>query len=163
VLVIGRGSSDPTSNGEIARSAYLLFEKRSYMSVEYAFQAVARPRVDEGVRRCNLLGARQVVVAPYILFTGKVDDDIRLVSGHAGVALGLRVLHAPYLGAHSLLLDVATQRLQEVMDDTASMTCDLCKYRWPVAGYEHQVGLPQTTPHLHGGSAHSHDRHHHEH
>ena len=124
---------------------------------------MARPRVDEGVRRCKLLGARQVVVAPYILFTGKVDEDIRHVSGRTGAELGLHVLHAPYLGVHSLLLDVAAQRLQEAMDGTASMTCDLCKYRWPVAGYEHQVGLPQTTHHLHGGSAHSHDRHHHEH
>jgi sirohydrochlorin cobaltochelatase len=164
VLVVGRGSSDPTSNSEIARSAYLLFEKHPYLSVEYAYQAVARPKVDEGVHRCKLLGARQVVVAPYILFTGKVEEDIRHVSSRMAAELGLRALHAQHLGIHPLLLDVAEQRLQEAIDGTASMSCDLCKYRWPMAGYEHQVGQPQITHHLHGGSArrHSHD-HHHEH
>lgn len=161
VLIVGRGSNDPTSNSEVARSAYLLLEKRPYLSVEYAYQAVARPRVDRGVRRCKLLGARQVVVAPYILFTGKVDEDIRHVSSRMAAELGLRALHAQYLGVHPLLLDVAEQRLQEAIEGTASMNCDLCKYRWPMAGYEHQVGQPQTTHHLHGGSAHHHNHHEH--
>lgn len=157
VLVVGRGSSDPDSNSEIARSAYLLFERRPYRTVEYAFQAVARPRVDEGLRRCQLLGVRQVVVAPYLLFTGEVDQDIGQVAGQAASELGLRVLHAPHLGSHPLLLEVAAQRLQEAIEGTAQMTCDICKYRFPMAGYEHQVGQPQVTHHLHGGSAHEHE------
>lgn len=162
VLVVGRGSSDPDANSEIAKLAHLLFEKRPYRTVERAYQAVAHPAVDEGVRRCRLLGARQVVVAPFTLFTGAVDEDIRAVSDRAGAALGLRVLHAGYLGVHPLLIDVAAQRVREAMDGSVAMNCDLCKYRFPMAGYEHQVGLPQTTHHLHGGAAHHDHEHHHE-
>jgi sirohydrochlorin cobaltochelatase len=145
VLVVGRGSSDPTSNSEVARTAYLLYERRSYVAVMYAFRAVARPNISDGLRRCAALGAKQVIVVPYILFTGKVIEDIRSASRKTDDKLGIQVLHALYLGVHPLLLDVAAQRLQEAIDGTANMTCDICKYRYPMAGYEHQVGQPQET------------------
>jgi sirohydrochlorin cobaltochelatase len=145
VLVVSRGSSDPDSNSEVARMARLLFEQRSYHGVEYAFQAVARPQVEEGIQRCKLLGAQQVVIAPFILFTGRVDEELRYVSQRTGAALGLRVLQAQYLGVHPLLIEVMAQRLQEAIEGTAAMTCDLCKYRFPMAGYEHQVGQAQTS------------------
>ncbi len=160
MLVVGRGSSDPSSNGDIAKTAHMLFEKRAYLTVEYAFQAVARPTVGEGMRRCCALGAKQVVVAPFVLFTGKVVEDIRRVSAHAGAELGVLVLQADYLRMDELLLDVAEQRLQEVIAGNAAMNCDQCKYRLPMAGYEHQVGLAQTTHHLHGGTQHDHAHEH---
>ncbi len=167
VLVVGRGSSDPNSNGDIAKLAYMLSEQRPYLTVEYAFQAVARPKPDEGIRRCHALGAKQVVVAPFVLFTGKVVEDIREVTLRAGEALGVHVFQARYLETHPLLLDVAEQRLREAIEGTAVMNCDLCKYRFPMAGYEHQVSIPQATHHLHGGAsgrqdAHSAHMHHHD-
>jgi sirohydrochlorin cobaltochelatase len=163
VLVVGRGSSDPASNSEIARAAYLMQEKRPYLSVEYAFQAVAQPKVAEGLRRCARLGARQVVVAPYILFTGKVEEFILKVTKEATLELDIPILAASYLGDHNLVLDVTVERVQELLTGSASMTCDICKYRLPMAGYEHQVGQEQTTHHLYGGSAHSHHHHGHGH
>jgi sirohydrochlorin cobaltochelatase len=163
VLVVSRGSSDPDSNSEVARLARLLYEKRYYKTVEYAYQAVAHPRVDEGVRRCAQLGAKQVVVVQNILFTGKVDESIRRLSQETGESVGVTVLQAGYLGVHPLLVEVAAQRLTEAIEGQANMTCDLCKYRHSMVGYEHQVGQPQDSHHLHGGSAHSHDHHHHDH
>jgi len=163
VLVVARGSSDPDSNSEVARLARLLYEKRPYKTVEYAYQAVAHPRVDEGVRRCQQLGAKQVVVVQHILFTGKVDESIRRLSEETGDSLGVTVLQAGYLGVHPLLVEVAAQRLAEAIEGQTNMTCDLCKYRHSMAGYEQQVGQPQDSHHLHGGSAHSHDHGHHHH
>ncbi len=168
VLLVARGSSDPDSNSDIAKISRLLFEKRPYQLVEFAYQAVTRPRVDEGVHRCHRLGARQVVVAPFILFTGRVDQNLRQLSRETGEALGLQLLQAEYLGTHPLLLEVVAQRLQEALAGTAAMTCDLCKYRFSMAGYEQQVGQPQESHHLHGGAHdqhhhHDHDHHHHDH
>jgi len=159
VLVVGRGSSDPDSNSDVAKMARLLFEKRPYRAVEYAYQAVTRPRIDEALRRCQALGAKQVVLAPFILFTGRVDAFMRDAARPAAGELGLPVLQADYLGIHPLLLEVAAQRLQEAIEGSSAMTCDLCKYRFPMAGYEHQVGQAQTSHHLHGGPAHSHHHH----
>lgn len=163
VLVVGRGSSDPGGNSDVAKLAHLLSEKRPYGTVEYAFQAVARPGPDEGVRRCWALGAKRVVVAPFVLFAGRVVEDIREVTSRSGGGLGVPVLQAHYLEMHELLLDIAEQRLREAIDGTASMNCDLCKYRVPMAGYENELGLPQTTHHLYGGSAHAHHHAHDEH
>jgi len=163
VLVVGRGSSDPDSNGEVAKTARLLYEKRPYQSVEVAFQKVARPDVAEGIRRCTALGAKQVVIAPYLLFTGLVDRDVEEVSDKAAAEHGIHVVKAHHLGAHPLMVEVAAQRLEEVLEGTANMTCDLCKYRFPMAGYEHQVGMPQETHHLYGGHHHEHDHNHHDH
>jgi len=163
VLVVGRGSSDPASNAEIARTAYLLREKRPFYTVEYAFQAVARPKVADGLQRCLALGARRIVVMPYLLFTGKVDEAIRAIATQFSQAYDIPVLTADYLNVHPLVVDIAVQRVQEMLNHTAAMTCDLCKYRLPMAGYEHQVSAEQHTYHLHGGSAHRHDHHHHQH
>jgi sirohydrochlorin cobaltochelatase len=77
--------------------------------------------------------------------------------------LNVPVMVAPYLGVHPYLIEVAAQRVQELVEGTATMTCDLCKYRQPMAGYEDQMGQTQTTHHLYGGSAHHHDHDHHHH
>lgn len=155
VVVIGRGSSHPDSNSEVARVAHLLFEQRPYRHVTYAFQAVARPTMEEALRQCRLLNIPQVVLAPYVLFTGRVYEDI-LAAAECGRAAGMRVLTAAYLAPHPHLIAIARQRLMEALAGQAAMTCDLCKYRLPMAGYEHQVGEPQHTHHLHGGTGHHH-------
>ncbi|MEJ5200289.1 MAG: CbiX/SirB N-terminal domain-containing protein, partial [Anaerolineae bacterium] len=157
VLLVGRGSSDPTGNSEAPRMAYILSAAGRFLTVEYAFQAVARPTVAEGVRRCARLGAQQVIIAPYLLFTGDVEEDIRGSAEEAARDLKLRLIHASYLGVHPLVVEVARQRLAEALDGAAAMNCDLCKYRFPLPGYADQVGRPQTTHHLHGGAAHAHD------
>jgi sirohydrochlorin cobaltochelatase len=154
LLVVGRGSSDPGANSEIARMAYLVGDGRPYLSAEHAFQAVAHPTLEEGLRRCQQAGARQVVVAPFLLFTGRVNNDVVSVTRRSGERFGLRVLNAPYLGAHPLLVEVASQRLQEAIRGRAAVNCDVCKYRFAMPGHEDEVGLPQITHHLHGGTTH---------
>jgi sirohydrochlorin cobaltochelatase len=146
VLVVGRGSSDPDSNSEVARTARLLFENRSYLGVEYAYQAVARPTIAEGVTRAARLGARQLIVAPYLLFTGWVENEIRAQASQTAGALNLPVIYARPLGVHPMLVDVAVERAAQALVGSAAMTCDVCKYRLPMAGYEQQVGQ---TPHSH--------------
>jgi len=113
VLVVGRGSTEAEANAEIARCAYLLYAGGSYAGVEYAFQAAARPDVAEGVRRCARLGARQVAVAPFILFTGFVYAEICRAASAEAAAVGLRLVQASCLGVHPLTIDVALQRLHE--------------------------------------------------
>ncbi|MGC8782344.1 MAG: CbiX/SirB N-terminal domain-containing protein, partial [Anaerolineae bacterium] len=113
--------------------------------------------VAEGMRRCALLGVQQVILAPYLLFTGDVDQDIRRSAEGMARDLGLRLIQASYLGVHPLVVEVAQQRLVEALNGAAAMNCDLCKYRFPLPGYADQVGRPQTTRHLYGGMAHAHD------
>lgn len=121
-LVVGRGSSDFAANSEIARAAYLLQAGRLWKSAEFAFQAVAQPTLPDGLHRCAALGARQIVVVPYILFTGKVDAFILNAARQAQTELGIPVRVARYLGTHKLVIDVAEQRVREMMTGSAGMT-----------------------------------------
>lgn len=163
ILVVGRGSRDPDSNSDVFKVARLLWEGRPYPWVEVAFYSLTGPRVAEGIERCVRLGARRVVVAPFLLFTGGIHKGTVEQAREAAARLGVDLLCAEPLGAHEGVLAVVEQRYREALDGTATMTCDLCKYRHRMAGFEHEHGLPQASDHHHGlrGVAHVHDHHHH--
>ncbi|MFI7387699.1 Rv2231c family pyridoxal phosphate-dependent protein CobC [Streptomyces sp. NPDC049813] len=65
VLLVGRGSADPSVNAELVAAARLLWEGSGLAGVEPAFVADAAPDVRAGLDRCAALGARRVVVLPY--------------------------------------------------------------------------------------------------
>jgi sirohydrochlorin cobaltochelatase len=168
LLLVGRGSRDPDSNSEVYKIARLLWEGRAYGWVEAAFYSLTTPGISETVDRCVHLGARRVVVLPYLLFTGAI---CRRTGDQAHAAQerypGVEILVAEHMGIHPQVLEAVVYRYEEVVAGTAAMTCDLCKYRHRLAGFEAEYGLPQTSDHHHGlrgveGHHHPH-RHHHPH
>ena len=76
VLLVGRGFTDPDANADVVKTTRLLWEGRDYPLAETAFVSLARPDVLEGLERCRLLGARQIVVARYFLFPGVLPDRV---------------------------------------------------------------------------------------
>src|SRR5215216_4533453 len=76
-LIVGRGSSDPDANSDLAKMARLFFEGRPYPLVETAFVSLAPPNVPEALERCRRLGARHIAVFSYFLFTGVLEERIR--------------------------------------------------------------------------------------
>src|SRR5439155_1430723 len=60
VLLVGRGSTDPDANAEIAKVARLLAETTPVAGVEYASVSLAPPGVPAALDRCRALGARRV-------------------------------------------------------------------------------------------------------
>lgn len=163
LLVVGRGSRDPDSNSDVAKIARLLYEGRRYGWVETAFYSLTQLDVQAGIERCVRLGARRVVVLPYLLFTGRICKRIgeqarALQAQHPNV----EILVAGHLGCHAHIADVVQQRYQETLEGTAAMTCDLCKYRHRFEGFEDEHGLPQMSDHHHGlrGVGHGHHHHH---
>ncbi len=159
LLLVGRGSRDPDSNADVARAARLLWEGRRYGWVEAAYYSLTGPDVAAGIARCARLGARRVVVLPYLLFTGRICRSIGEQSRRAAAqSPEVEVLVAGHLGLHPAVVEAAAQRYQQVLDGTAAMTCDLCKYRRRMAGFESEHGMPVATDHHHGmrGVAHRH-------
>src|SRR6266566_7687271 len=99
VLVVGRGSTDPDANADVVKTARLLWEGRDYPFAETAFVSLARPGVAEGLERCRLLGARQIVVARYFLFPGVLPDRVaEQAAGYAAAHPGLDIRCADVLG-----------------------------------------------------------------
>ncbi len=160
VLIVGRGSSDPDANSDLAKISRLFYEGRSYPLVETAFVSLAPPNVSEALERCRRLGARRVVVFSYFLFTGVLEERIRKQSEEfAGENSVVEVRYAGYFGPDARVADLVLERYRESFEGDIRMNCDVCVHRVALPGFEEKVGAP-ATPHYHPDEpGHSHGHH----
>lgn len=131
IILLGRGSSDMTANGEVAKMARWLYETTRHDLVDYAFTGITYPRVESVVARQVVLGAMQIIVVPYYLFTGRLIQRIhkqveRMTKQYPEIAFGV----AGYLGINDRVVEVLETRLREVQEGAKSMMeCDGCPHR----------------------------------
>lgn len=171
LAVVGRGTTDPDANAEIAKVARLLEEGRGFAGVEYGFISLATPGVPALLARCRRLGAKRIVVVPYFLFAGVLPDRVveqteRFAADHAD----LDVRNAGLLGPTVELADLVLERYVEIQAGDIRSNCDTCLYRVALPGFEAKVHAPQTPhdhpddpAHPHGHGHHGHDHHTHDH
>jgi len=163
LVVIGRGSSDPDANSNISKITRMLWEGMGFGWAETAYTAVAAPLMAPALERAHRLGFTRVVVFPYLLFTGRLVEQVRAtVAAHQTAHPDIKVVTAPYLNNHPLLVQTFLERLREAEAGEARMNCQFCPYRAPVVGREDWQGAPQTG-HQHDDSHHHHDHDHHDH
>ncbi len=141
VVLCGRGSSDPDANGDVHKLARLLYEGRAFDRVEASFIGITEPTLEDTLHGLSKHRPDAVVVLPYMLgdgvltqrvrdWTADFDDDYPYVEALAGDPLG----------TDSRLLDVFADRWQEARTDSVAMSCDTCKYKVDLEGYEEDVG-----------------------
>jgi len=149
VLLVGRGSTDPDANAEVAKTARLLAETTPLAGVEYAFVSLAPPDTVTGLDRCRRLGASRIVVLPYFLFTGVLPRRVARQATDWGAGNpSVSVSCAEVIGDCAELADVVLERYREALAGDLRMNCDTCLYRTPLPGHEHRLAAPQT-PHDH--------------
>ena len=149
LVVVGRGTSDPDANADIAKLTRMLEEGLGFGASFVCYAGTARPKVADGLHAAARLGFKRLAVLPYFLFDGI------LVKRIGAAAAGLRARHpeldvieAGHLGPHPHLADVFLERAAEGAAGRAAMNCALCQYRVPLVGFERRVGQPQTAHHL---------------
>jgi len=149
LVVVGRGTTDPDANGEIAKLTRMLEEGMGFGSATVCYSGTAKPLVADGLRAAAALGFERVIVLPFFLFDGVLvkriyaaADDLREREPN------LEVLKAGYFGVHPHVADVFIERAREAVAGRAAMNCSLCKYRVQIVGFEEQVGEPQRAHHL---------------
>jgi sirohydrochlorin cobaltochelatase len=158
VLIVGRGSSDPDANSDLAKMSRLYFEGRPYPLVETAFVSLAPPSVTEALERCRRLGAGRVAVFSYFLFTGVLEERIREQSRNfAEDNPEMEVRYAGYFGPDARVAALVMERYRESFEGDIRMNCDVCVHRVALPGFEEKVGAP-ATPHYHPDE---HGHHHH--
>ena len=145
VVLVAGGALDPAANADVAATGRLLFEGRTFPSVDIAFASTARPSVTEALGRLRAQGAGRVSVARYFLGPGFLP---RLVEKQARSVEGLEVVVSAPLGASDELAALLVGRFDEVLGGDVRMNCDVCLYRTPLPGREHAVGARQE-PHAH--------------
>jgi sirohydrochlorin cobaltochelatase len=170
LAVIGRGTSDPDANGNVAKVARMLWEGMGFGWAEVGYSGVAHPRVDALLERAARLGFSRIVVFPYFLFTGVLVRRIYTQTDEVAARHpAIEFVKAGYLNDHPLVLDTFLERIQGVSAGDVNMNCLLCRYRERIIGHEAAVGAPQQGHHHHvegigtDASHHDHGRHHHHH
>jgi sirohydrochlorin cobaltochelatase len=150
LVVVGRGSSDPDANSNVAKVTRMLVEGFGFGWGETLYSGVTFPLVEPGLRHVVRLGYRRIVVFPYFLFSGVLVSRIaqhtdRVAADHPDVEF----VKVSYLGDHPHVLDTFVERVEDVVRGDTNMNCSLCKYRDQVLGFEREVGAPQHSHHHH--------------
>ncbi|WP_367176745.1 CbiX/SirB N-terminal domain-containing protein [Haloarcula rubripromontorii] len=140
-VVCARGSSDPDANADVHKLARLLYEGREFSRVEASFIGVTEPLLDETLHDIAKTRPDAVVVIPYMLgdgvLTGRIKDGAREFDDeypYVDAAPG------EPLGTDTRLLDVLGDRWQEARTGSVEMSCDTCKYKVELDGYEEDQG-----------------------
>ena len=168
LVVVGRGTSDPDANSNIAKVTRMLWEGLGFGWAETCYSGVTTPLVGPALARIAGFGFKRIVVFPYFLFTGvlvrRIYDAVDAAArAHSGVAFR----KADYLNDHPLVVDAFLARIAEIPAGDNRMNCQLCKYREQIIGHEGDLGAPQVGHHHHvegiGTDADRADGHHHHH
>ena len=172
LVVVGRGTSDPDANGNIAKVARMLWDVMGFGWVEAGFSGLAHPTADVVMLRELQRGAfRRVVVFPYFLFTGILVDRIYdWADAVADRFTGVQVVAVPYLRDHPRVIETFMERLQDIARDTLGSQDRLAQYRaWKQAGepLEGEPWMKKLFEHEHGHGGcgcggHGHHHHHEE-
>ncbi|NKB21434.1 MAG: sirohydrochlorin chelatase [Alphaproteobacteria bacterium] len=170
LMVIGRGTSDPDANGNIAKISRMLGEGMGYGWTETAYSGVTFPLVAPGLEHAVKLGYKRIIVFPYFLFTGILIQRIYDITDQiAAQNADIDFVKAGYLNAHPSVVDTFVDRVQGIEGGDNNMNCLTCIYREQVIGFEAAVGRPQQGHHYHvqgvgTGTEESHSHgHEHEH
>jgi len=145
VVVVAGGALDPDANAAVASTARLLFEGRSYPSVDIAFASTALPSVPDALAKLKRLGHSSASVASYFLGPGFLP---RMVERQARSIDGLEVVVSAPLGVSDGLAGLVARRYDEALGNDLRMNCDACLYRVALPGRAAFVGAPQL-PHTH--------------
>jgi sirohydrochlorin cobaltochelatase len=149
VVLVGRGSTDPDGNAEVAKVARLLWEGRGYADVTLSFISLTGPSVPAALERARRLGAERIVVAPYFLFAGVLPDRVAAqADAFAEQHREIDVRVAGLIGACDELAGLVLERYTEALHGDIRMNCDTCAYRIAMPGFTGKVGQAQT-PHHH--------------
>ncbi|RME17319.1 MAG: sirohydrochlorin chelatase [Alphaproteobacteria bacterium] len=145
LVVIGRGSSDPDANANVARLARLLQEGLGMGWLEVGYSGVTFPLVEPVLTHAAKLGYRRIVVFPYFLFTGILIDRIygftdRVAAAHPEIEF----VKAGYLGDHPKVLETFAERVTEQLGDVPPPNCGTCPYRTQVLSAAGRPGLTIT-------------------
>ncbi len=150
LVVVGRGSSDPDANSNVAKVMRMLWEGMGFGWGETAYSGVTFPLVKPALDHAAKLGYRRIVVFPYFLFTGVLVKRIyshtdELAADHPDITF----IKAGYLNDHDLVIDTLAERVVEIVEGANLMNCQMCKYRAQALGFEDEVGLVQASHHHH--------------
>lgn len=117
LVVVGRGTSVATANAEAAKLTRIVTENLGFGWCETVYSGVTFPSVGRGLEMAVKLGFRQIVIAPYFLFSGRLIGRINAyVEKAAGEHPEISFKVADYLKDQPHVINTFVARIEETID-----------------------------------------------
>ncbi|MFJ8355053.1 sirohydrochlorin chelatase [Bacillus paramycoides] len=112
LLLVARGSSDPQTLQDIKWISSLFQKEKNIIKVEVCYLAAAEPKFDEKLKEIVEQKERNIVVLPYLLFTGllmkHIEKEVRQYESE-------EIKTSPYLGKNVAFRDMLIQKTEEIL------------------------------------------------
>ncbi|PSL45479.1 sirohydrochlorin cobaltochelatase [Chitinophaga niastensis] len=148
LLLVGRGTSDPDANSDVAKLTRMLWEGMGFGFATTAYIGVTKPLLADVLPLLEKLPFKKIIVLPVFLFTGillkRIYEQVAEFQLHADKEY---ICTTPF-GSHEWLLQAIDERIREAEAGNPNMNCQLCKYRTQIIGFEEEQGKEQVGHHL---------------
>jgi sirohydrochlorin cobaltochelatase len=148
LLLVGRGTSDPDANSDVAKMTRMLGEGLGFGFATTAFIGVTQPLLKDLLPVIDHLPYKRIVALPVFLFTGVLLKKIYAQLDEFSAVTDKEIIYTRSFGCDELLLQTIDERIREVEEGSPNMNCQLCKYRTQIIGFGDEVGKEQVGHHL---------------
>ncbi|SFM83363.1 sirohydrochlorin cobaltochelatase [Chitinophaga sp. YR627] len=148
LLLVGRGTSDPDANSDVAKMTRMLGEGLGFGFSTTAFIGVTQPLLKDHLPIIDHLPYKRIVALPVFLFTGVLLKKIYAQLEEFAATTSKQIIATKSFECDELLLQTIDERIREVQEGSPDMNCQLCKYRTQIIGFEEEVGKEQVGHHL---------------
>lgn len=148
LMVVGRGTTDTDANSDVHKLACMLGEGMGFGFTTVAYSGTAYPTVTKSLELTSKMEFKRTIAIPFFFFTGilleRIYTEIRTFNENSPN----EYIYTDAFGSDELILKAFDERLEETINGTANMNCQLCKYRKQIVGLEDEVGKEQVGHHL---------------
>jgi sirohydrochlorin cobaltochelatase len=148
LVVVGRGTTDPDANSDVNKLMSMLWEGMGFGFATTAYSGTAYPSVEQSLNLVEKLGFKRTIVIPFFFFSGILLDRIHTVLEEKNAASLQEFVYTAPFGTDELMLKAFDHRLEQAINGSGNMNCQLCKYRKQIIGYEEELGKEQIGHHL---------------
>ena len=117
VILATHNTNNPHAHSDVAKLARLTFETYSLGWVDTAFIGETGSTVPQTIRRYQILGAKNIVVIPYMLFAGHHYQNLRTQIEEMQSQDQVKLL--PCLSTHETLLNQLLRKQHQALADTS--------------------------------------------
>ncbi|WP_165820867.1 sirohydrochlorin chelatase [Pueribacillus theae] len=116
VLLVGRGSSDPSVLADFYKIKERLSKKLNVASINVCYLAAAEPHLHEGLHQEIKSDAKQIFIVPYLLFTGllmkSLEEKIKSIESR-----NQTFILCKHMGYHEKIAGLFLNRVQEALNE----------------------------------------------
>lgn len=118
LLLVDHGSRVGAANMLIGELAAVIRTRRPDWIVEFAHMEIVPPTVLDGVRACCEAGAREIIIHPYFLGSGRHTSETipELIAEARAAHPDVRIRASAPLGPDAELVELVLRRVDAVID-----------------------------------------------